>query len=193
MGTFGNSYLPFASGTVDSGRISTNMLGAPYQFGAETYILVQCLTGTDIATGSNGKLLVTTNTGIGSVTAGPSWKVGLSTGVAEPLIVGAVPSTLTQAISGAQYFMALRDSPAHALMTRPLVTGGTGGIASGSILMSGSGSDLIAVFTAATTITAAQNDVINTARAPAVSLESLTAIVTASGLVAFHAPFRAAQ
>lgn len=192
MGTYGENWLPFASGTTDTGKVSTNMLGAPYQVMGETYVIVQCATGTDIASGSQGKLLTSSNTGIGSVTAGPSFKVVLTTGLDEPFCVGLIPSAITTVISGGSYFLALRDSPATAAGVLAAVSGGTGGIAAGTLLKTTSGALLAPVFTAATTTTASMDQIISSLRAPAISLEAITSVVAFSGMVAFHAPFRSA-
>ncbi len=193
MGTFGQNWLPFSSGSTDTGKVSTNMLGAPLQKLAETYILVQCATGTDIASASNGKLLTSTNTGIGSVTAGPSYKVVLTTGLDEPFCVGMIPSSITNAISGGSYFLALRDSGAHVGQWISAVTGGaTGGIAAGTLLKTTTGAILAPVFTAATTTTASMDQVISALRSAAVALETTTGVAAISGMLAFHAPFRSA-
>ncbi len=201
-GTNQQNWLPIGIGVTDNGVGCQNLLGAPFQFGAETYIMVRCATATDIASGSQGKLLTTSNTGTSAPsaftgqaaqTAGPSWKVVLTTGLNEPLCCGMIPSQMTTVISGGSYFLALRDSPAHVGQVLQAVTGGAvGAISLGVFLKGTTGAVLAPVYTAVTTTTAALDDVIVGVRALGIGLEVVTGVAVVSATVAFHATFRAA-
>jgi hypothetical protein len=183
-GTHASPFTPLSIGKTDTGDFSS-WLGRPVEIGNETYTMVTC--GAAIASGSNGKQLVTALT-----TGAPTYIVSLATGIADPLVCGMIPSTLTGPIVSGVNFLAVRDSDFHVAVVRPLVSGGTGSVAISTLLMTGSGADLIAVFTAATTTSALWSDVLNVRNAPGLSLEANTAVAAVSGAVSYHAPFRAA-
>lgn len=184
-GTNSSPFTPLSVAKTDTGDFST-WLGRPVEIGNETYTMVQC--GVAIASGSNSKQLVT-----GLTTGAATWVATLATGVADPLVCGMIPPTLTGPIASGANFLALRDSDSTVGLVRPLVSGGTGGVAVSTLLMTGSGSDLIAVYTAATTTSALWSDTLNVRNAPALSLEANTATSAVSGAIAYHAPFRAAS
>jgi len=189
--TYASNLQPLDVGTVDTGDFSS-WLGKPIQIGGETYIMVKAVTG-GIASSMNGRQLISYVSG-GVI----NWNVAPATGAAgtaEYYCVGAIPSTLTSPITGSAYFLALRDSPGHVLSVKSEVTGGDGGINSGTVLMpAGTGSALVPVITASlTTITAVTSQVENSGRRAGWALENITSTSIVSASVHYHAPFRGAQ
>lgn len=180
---------PLSVGTTDSGDFSS-WLGKPVQVGAETYVM--CQSSVAIASGSNGLQLITHVSG-----SSGNFIVILATGAAgtaEILNCGAIPSSLTGPIASGAYFLALRDSPGHVLTILPAVTGGTGGVASGTLLYAnGSGSTLTPVITGAAGTTGTTTQIDNLMKGGgSMSLAASTSVVAISGLVMYHAPFRGA-
>lgn len=188
-GSNASQLTPLAVGTVDSGDFSS-YLGLPIQVANETYVMVQAAAA--IASGSNGMQLVTAVSG----SAG-NFIVSLATGAAgtaEIFNCGAIPSSLVGPIAAGQSFLALRDSPGHVLMILAAVTGGTGGIACGTILYANAtGSTLSPVITGAAGTTGTTTQIDNGLKSAGMALALTTAVVAVSGLVSYRAPFRGAQ
>lgn len=182
-GSNASTFTPLSVGVTDTGDFSS-YLGRPTQVGDETYTMVQC--GAAIASGSNGKQLVT------ALSSGsPSWVVALVTGVGEPLCVGMIPFTLTGPIASGAYFLALSRSANAAAMLLGAVTGGTGGTNSGSYLMTTTGALLTAALTGAvsSSVTGTTVDIANMANNCGLALTSQTGTPATSGVVRYRAPF----
>lgn len=191
-GTYGSNFTPLQVGSSDSGDFS-QWLGRPVQIDDETYTIVQC--GAAITAGGNGKQLAT------AISSGvPSFVVAISTGDAvSHLTVGAIPWTHTAAIASGAYFLALRDSKQHTLLT---IGATTGAIIAGEALAVSTGGGLINIFTGSMLV--ALTGVASTSsglgvlfsklqNAAAIPLESMTGIVLISGSVRYRAPFRGAD
>ncbi len=191
-GTNASTFTPLLVGQSDSGDFSS-WLGRPCQVEEETFVM--CQASVAIASGSNGKQLAT------ALSSGQaSFVVILSTGDASKyLTVGAIPWTHVGPIAASAYFLALRDSRQHILLTLGATTGA---IIAGQPLMPSTGAALINVFTgsylAALTGVASTSSglgalfdsIQNTA---AISLEAGTGIAAISGYVRYHAPFKGAD
>lgn len=185
--TNASPFTPLSIGKTDAGDFSS-WLGRPIQIGSENYTVMQC--GVAIASGSNGKQLVTVFSG-GIAT----WVATLCTGVADPYNCGMIPFTLTGPIVSGTYFLALTRSDAAVGLVHPVVSGGTGGVATGTILVTGTGADLVVAYTGATTDTftgATLANVITFMNSSSVSLESNTGTSAVSGAIMYRAPFRGA-
>ncbi len=186
-GTNATPFTPLSVGKTDTGDFSS-WLGRPVQIGSEVYTIMQC--GVAIASGSNGKQLVTVYSG-GVAT----WVATIATGVAALTNCGMIPWTLTGPIASGAYFLALSRSDAAVALVRSAVTGGTGGVAADSQLITGSGGDLIAAYTGASsdTFTGLTYATVLTLRnTSAVSLEANTGTSAISGAVTYNAPFKGA-
>lgn len=188
-GSNASPFTPISVGIVDSGDFSS-WLGRPVQVGNETYVVVQAAAA--IASGSNGLQLVTAiSGGVGN------FVVALATGAAgtaELYNCGAIPWTLTGPIAASSYFLALRDSPGHVLMVIPAVSGGTGGVDTGTVLYANAtGSTLSPVITGALTVTATTGQLDNALKKAGLSLQAMTAVVAQSCSVRYGAPFRGAD
>lgn len=182
-GSQGSPFTPITVGATDSGDFSS-WLGRPSQIGDETYTMVQC--GVAIASGSNGKQLVT------ALSSGsPTWVVALVTGVGEPLCCGMIPFTLVGPIASGAYFLALSRSANAAAMLLGATTGTTGGTNSGSILITTTGALLAAAITGAVTasVTGTTLDIANIANNCGIALTSQTGTPATSGVVRYRAPF----
>jgi hypothetical protein len=191
-GSQATTLTPLTVGTTDSGDFSS-WLGRPVQVNEETYVMVQA--NVAIASGSNGKQLVT------ALSSGQAtWSVSLATGLADQACCGAIPWTLTGPIASGAYFLALRDSYNHVLLTRATLTGT---LELGSELVTGTGAELINVLTS---YTAPVTGLLATSSGiglvlgqlrhkAAVNLEAdaTTAVVAVSHTVRYHAPFRGAD
>jgi hypothetical protein len=177
---------PLPVGQSDSGDFSS-WLGRPWQNQEETFIMVQA--GVAIASGSNGKQLVTAlSSGVAS------WVVSLATGIGDHLCCGAIPWTHTAAIASGAYFPALRSSSQHVLLIRGALTGS---MAVGSDLTTGSGADLLNILTGADPVTGLTSTASGVAlvvkqfsTSPGRSLTADTGIAAVSGVVRYLAPFR---
>lgn len=190
-GSNASPFTPLNVGTSDSGDFSS-WLGRPVQISEETYVVLQC--GVAIASGSNGKQVVTT------VSSGQaSWVATLATGIADYTCCGAVPWSHTAAIASGAYFLAVRDSSQHVMLIRGALTGT---MLAGEGLITGSGSDLLNIFTGASG--GAMTGVASTssgiallmsqyARNCGVCLTADTGIAAVSGWVRYRAPFRGAD
>ncbi len=179
---------PLAVGTSDTGKFDS-WLGREVQIGAETYVMVQC--GPAIAASSQGKQLVT------AISSGiPSWIVSLATGLGSPLCCGAIPSTLTAAVVSGTFFLALRDSPNHAMLVLGSTTGSaaiTGGAYVGALLITNTGSTLGDVFGAVATsasVTGTTLDIQNAANTCGQSNQIQTGTAATAIMVRYRAPFR---
>lgn len=116
-----------------------NDLGKRYWIGNNMYRLVKAGTG-GIATASNGLQVETAkSSGV------PTWVATLNVTAANPLVCGAIPSTLTGAIAASAYFLALVEG------TDALYQTGTAAsaITTGSALIAGTASDLVRATTGA--------------------------------------------
>ncbi len=190
-GSNATNFTPLPVGQSDSGDFSS-WLGRPIQINEETYTMVQC--GAAIATGSNGKQLVA------ALSSGQtSWIVTLATGIADPMLCGAIPSSLTAAIVSGAYFLALRDSSSHQLLVLGSLTGSaalTGGVYVGAFLKSGTGSFLVDLFTGAATsasVTGTTLDVHYGLSVCGQSLQIQTGTAATQVYCKYHAPFRGAN
>ncbi len=179
-----------AVGTVETGDFSS-WLGRPHQINEETYVMAQC--GAAIASNSNGKQLVTAlSSGIAS------WVVTLATGIADPMLCGAIPSSLTAPIASGSYFWMLRDSPFHQLLVLGSTTGSaalTGGAYVGALLKSASGSTLIDVFSGTATsasVTGTTLDVHYAMSNCGQALQIQTGTAATAIYCRYRAPFRGA-
>lgn len=183
-GTSGSNLTPLSVGQSDSGDFSA-CLGRPYQIGDETYVMVQC--GVAIAASSQGKQLVTALS-----SNAPTWIVALATGLGDYTCCGAIPSTLTAAITSGAYFLALRDSACHSLSVLSLITGGTGGIAAGTLLVTGTGATLRQAITGAVSasVTGTTLDISFAVNNCGVALTAQTGDVAVATNVRYRAPFR---
>lgn len=181
--TQASNFQPLSVGVTDAGDFSS-WLGEPVQIGTETYVMVQA--NAAIASNSNGKQLIAVVSGVNH-----TFKVTISTGgvLDQPLVCGMIPSTLTVPIVSNTFFLALRDSDAHVAQVLPSPFSSV----TPAILMVSTGGSLTPVFTAATTVTATQDNVISVKYAPAVGLDTLTTGVVVSGLVVYHAFYRGAD
>ncbi len=191
-GSNASIFTPLAVGTSDSGDFSS-WLGRPAQISEETYVMVQASVA--IASGSNGKQLAT------ALSSGQaSFVVVLSTGDASKyLTCGAIPWTHTGPIAASAYFLALRDSSQHILLTLGATTGA---VIAGEPLMTSTGAALINIFTGSNLV--ALTGVASTSSglgalfnalgsSPAISLEAGTGVAAISGYVRYRAPFRGAD
>jgi hypothetical protein len=190
-GSNASPLTPLAVGTSDSGDFSS-WYGRPIQIGDETYIVVEC--GAAIAASSQGKQLVT------AISSGQAtWVVSLATGIADPMLCGAIPSTLTAAIASGAAFLALRDSAKHQLLVLGSTTGSatvTGGAYVGALLKSGSGSTLIDVFTGTATsasVTGTTLDIHYAVNNAGYALAIQTGTAATQTWVRYRAPFRGAN
>jgi hypothetical protein len=181
--TQASNFQPLVPGSSDAGDFSS-WLGEPVQIGSETFVMVQA--GGAIASGSNGKQLIAAISGVNH-----SFRVTVSTGgvLDQPLVCGMIPSNHTGPIVSNSFFLALRDSDAHVAQVLPSPFS----VVTPAILMVSTGGSLTPVFTAATTITSSQDNVISVKYAPSVALETLTAGVVVSCLVSYHAFYRGAD
>ncbi len=190
-GTNASIFTPLLVGQSDSGDFSS-WLGRPCQVEEETFVMVQA--NVAIASGSNGKQLAT------ALSSGQaSFVVILSTGDASRyLTVGAIPWTHTGPIVSGAYFLALRDSRQHILLT----LGATSGVTAGDQLMTSTGAALINIFsgalstafTGAASTSSGLGTLFDKVSAfAAVSLETPTGTTAASGYVRYHAPFKGAD
>ena len=181
-------FTPLSVGYADTGDQYDSWLGRQVQIGAESFVVVKC--GPAIAASSQGKQLVT------ALSAGvPDWVVSLATGLADPKLCGAIPSTLTAAIVSGTYFLALRDSPNHQLLVLGSTTGSaaiTGGAYVGALLMSNTGSTLGDVFGAATSasVTGTTLDIYYAANSAGQCLQIQTGTAATQTYVRYRAPFR---
>ncbi len=187
-GSNASTLTPLSVGVTDAGDFSA-CLGKPYQIGDEVYVMVQC--GVAIAASSQGKQLVT------AVTAGvPSWVVTLATGLADPKLCGAIPSSLTAAVTSGYYFLALRDSSSHQLLVLGSTTGSatvTGGAYVGALLMSNTGSTLGDVFGSVATsasVTGTTLDIHYAVNKAGVCMQIQTGTAATQTYVNYHAPYR---
>lgn len=190
-GSNASPFTPLAVGVSDTGDFSS-WLGRPVQIEDETYTVVQC--GPAITAGGNGKQLVT------AVSSGqPSWVVSVATGVADYLNCAVIPWTHTAAIASGAYFLALRDSARHVMLIRGALTGT---MLAGEPLITGSGADLLNVFTGASggamtgvasTSSGIALQLSQVSRSAGVCLTADTGIVAVSGWVRYRAPFRGAD
>ncbi len=190
-GSNASPFTPLSVGVSDTGDFSS-WLGRPIQIGEETYTMVQC--GAAIATGSNGKQLVA------ALSSGQtSWVVTLATGIADPMLCGAIPSSLTAAIASGSYFLALRDSGSHQLLVLGSLTGSaalTGGVYVGAFLKSGTGAFLVDLFTGTATsasVTGTTLDIHYGLSVAGQSLQIQTGTAATAVYCKYHAPFRAAN
>lgn len=189
-GSYGTPLTPLAVGTSDSGDFSS-YLGRPLPIEDETYIVVQA--NVAIATGSNGKQLVT------AISSGQaSWSVSLATGLADNACCAVIPWTHTAAIASGAYFLALRDSAKHVMLIRGTLTGA---MEANGLLCTGTGSDLINILTGTVapvtgllSTSSGIGFVLGQMKASAgKALIADTGIATVSGWVQYKAPFRAAD
>ncbi len=190
-GSNASTFTPLAVGVSDSGDFSS-WLGRPIQISEETYTMVQC--GVAIAASSQGKQLVT------ALSSGTTnWVVTLATGIADPMLCGAIPSSLTAAIASGAYFLALRDSGFHQLLVLGSLTGSaalTGGCYVGAFLKSGSGATLIDVFTGTATsasVTGTTLDVHYGLSQCGQALQIQTGTAATAIYCRYRAPFRGAN
>lgn len=180
-------FTPLSVGVSDTGDFDS-WLGREVQVGGETYVMVQC--GPAIAASSQGKQLVTAlSSGV------PSWVVSLATGLADPKLCGAIPSSLTAAVVSGSFFLALRDSPNHQMLVLGSATGSaalTGGAYVGALLMSNTGSTLTDVFGAATSasVTGTTLDIHYALSNAGQCLQIQTGTVATQTYVRYRAPFR---
>lgn len=191
-GSNASEFTPITVGVSDSGDFSS-WLGRPIQYLEETYTMVQA--GPAIASGSNGKQLVT------AISSGQAtFVVSIATGLADNLCCAAIPWTLTGPIVSGAYFLALRDSSQHVLLTRATLTGT---LEINSELVTGTGGDLINVFTSyVAPVTglmstgSGQAFILGQLRAKAaknLEANATTAVTTVSAWCAYRAPFRGAD
>lgn len=189
-GSNASNLTPLAVGTTDPGDFSS-YLGRPTTISEETYTMVQC--GVAIASGSNGKQLVT------AVSSGQaSWVVSLATGIADPFCCGAIPSSLTGPITSGYYFLALRQSAFHSLNVLGSTTGSattTGGVYVGAFLKTGTGSFLVDVNTGAATsasVTGTTLDIYYAMSSVGQALQIQTGTAATAIYCSYRAPFRGA-
>ncbi len=190
-GSQASQLTPLSVGVSDSGDFSS-WLGRPVQSNEETYVMVQA--NVAIASGSNGKQLVT------AVSSGqPSWSVSLATGIADHTCCGAIPWTLTGPIVSGAYFLAVRDSALHVMLMRGTFSGT---VNAGDAFITGTGADLIPIFTQAaggavsglsSTGTGVALLLSQFSRTAGVYLSADTGVVAVSGWVRYKAPFRGAD
>ena len=189
-GSYGTPLTPLAVGTSDAGDFSS-WLGRPVQIEEETYVVVQAAVA--IATGSNGKQLVT------ALSSGQaSWSVSLATGLADNACCAVIPWTHTTAIASGAYFLALRDSAKHVMLVRGLLTGA---MEVNGLLCTGTGADLINILTGNTapvtgllSTSSGIGFVLGQAKAAAGKcLTADTGVAAVSGWVQYAAPFRGAD
>ncbi len=189
-GSPASTLTPLAVGTSDSGDFSS-WLGRPIHINDETYVMVQA--GVAIAASSNGKQLAAVlSSGIVTYSA-----VVLSTGDAVAFLTcGAIPWTLTSAIASGAFFLAVRDSYNHVMLERGTLSGT---VVAGMQLVTGTGADLVPVFTGA--YLAALTGIASTSSGlgaifgqlnaqAGVVLTADTGVVAVSGWVRYRAPFR---
>lgn len=190
-GSNASQFTPISVGVSDSGDFSS-WLGRPIQSNEETYVMLQC--GVAIASGSNGKQLVTTVTN-GQAT----WVATLATGVGDYTHCGAIPWSLVGPIASGAYFLAVRDSAAHVMLLRGTFSGT---VNAGDSFITGTGADLIPIFTQASggALTGLSSTATGVAlllsqfeRRSGVFLTADTGVVAVSGWVRFRAPFRGAD
>lgn len=113
-------------------------IGRCYISGGNEYKLVKASVA--IAAASQGKQLETARASDGT----PTWVTILNVTAASPLVCGAIPSTLTGAIAASAYFLALIngvDTLQHTGTAASAIT-------TGSMLVSGTASDLVRATTA---------------------------------------------
>ena len=191
-GSNASPFTPLSIGVSDSGDFSS-WLGRPVQLNEETLVMVQA--NVAIASGSNGKQLVT------AISSGQaSWSVSLATGLADPSTCGCIPWTLTGPIASGAYFLAVRDSNAHVMLTRATLTGT---LELGAELVSGTGAELINVLTSYTapvtgllSTSSGIGFVLGQLRQKAgikLEADTTTAVVAVSAWVRYKAPFRGAD
>lgn len=151
-------------------------LGKKYWIGSNMYRLVKA--GALIAAASQGKQVET------PITAGvASFAVALNTTLANHLVCGAIPSVLTGAIAASAYFLALMDGQDALAQTATAASA----ITTGSILVSGTASDLVR----ATTAVVLPSDVAQQgALACGFSLQLNTGTALLPYVVNYRAPFR---
>lgn len=112
-------------------------LGRIYFSGGNVYKLVKA--ASSIAAGSQGLQLASPAAGT------PTYAVSLNTTATNPLVCGAIPSTLTGAIAASAYFLALIDGVDTLYQTGTAASA----ITTGSVLVPGTASDLVRATTAA--------------------------------------------
>lgn len=133
---------PIPVGTVDTTGVFAGDLGKEYMvdtaYGSNWYVVCKAVSG-GIATASQGKQVFM------AFSAGyPLNAVDLNIVTGNQYVCGAIPSTLTGAIAGSGYFLALVEGQ-DALLT---TSTGVGSITSASVLVPGSASDLVRATTA---------------------------------------------
>lgn len=180
-GTRSAGFVPLSVGQTDTGDLSA-WLGRPAQIDDSVYVV--CQAASAIASGSNGKALVSPVT-TGTATAAPSYSVSLSTTTGSKKCCGAIPSTLTGPIAASAYFLALRDGVDALFLTST----GASSIDSGTLLMTGTGGDFIMMTTGV-----AFADLENRAASCgwALTVHTGGSGITGSISCHFHAPFRGA-
>jgi hypothetical protein len=129
--------LPIPVGTVATDPPFKNDLGRLYVSGGNLYKLVKA--ASSIAAASQGLQLATAlSSGV------PTYAVSLNTVAVNPLGCGAIPSTLTGAIAASGYFLALVEGSDALAQTGTAASA----ITTGSILVTGTASDLVRATTA---------------------------------------------
>lgn len=138
------SVLPIPVGEAKTDPPFKADLGKVYFSGNNLYRLVKAAAA--IAASSNGKQVATTNS-----SGVPAFSVDLNTTRGNPLVAGAIPSTLTAAIAASAYFLVLIQGNDDLAQTATAASA----ITMGSILIPGTASDLVR---AATGVAAADID-----------------------------------